>query len=318
MGQRVSWVRRTAPAIGAALIVAVLAGIWLNSGGKSSQTRTIAALETLIGRDFSALRVYSDMGESVPSSADLAVQSKGWLDYHNINSWHPAGGTRVCYRWADIAAGSYDAWWSGQARNIGAWGYPLYLSFTHEPSVNSAIHPSCGTPAEYRAAYDHLVQLFAAQNVTNVTWVWTLTASTFNGGSGGPAAWEPSRYDVVGVDGYNHASYWRTPQAIFQAAEAFARSRGKPLLVGEIGSDEQSGNPNGKAVWIGQAAMLFRSYGDVGAVMWTNTGNGGNYWLDSSPQTLAAFRTAGQGSFYGPRSNTFVSGGTLWGIYSRQ
>jgi hypothetical protein len=27
--------------------------------------------------------------------------------------------------------------------------------------------------------------------------------------------------------------------------------------------------------------------------MWTNSGNGGNYWLDSSPEALAAFKTAG-------------------------
>jgi len=30
------------------------------------------------------------------------------------------------------------------------------------------------------------------------------------------------------------------------------------------------------------------------AVLWTNTNNGGNYWIDSSSQALNAFTTAGQ------------------------
>jgi len=255
-------------------------------------------LEGLVGRDFSGERIYTNMTISVPGNTDRLVQSEGWMDYHNINSWYLNGSTKVCYSWSDIAAGKYDAWWTAQAQSIEAWGYPVYLSFTHEPTVDSSSHPQCGTAPEYQAAYDHLVQLFASQGVTNVKWVWTLTASTFKGGNGGPTAWEPSSYDIVGVDGYNHAYKWRTPQDIFQAAEDFARVHGKPLLVGEIGCDEITGNPQAKADWITAAAQMFKSWGDVLAIMWTNTDNGGTYWLDSSPEALAAFTAAGQDPYF--------------------
>jgi hypothetical protein len=132
-----------------------------------------------------------------------------------------------------------------------------------------------------------------------VTWVWTLTAGTFAGGNGGPGVWEPSRYDVVGVDGYNRADDWETPEQVFRSAHDCATSVGKPLLVGEIGCDELPGDPQAKADWIGQAAAMIKSWGDMKAVMWTNTGNGGDFWLDSSPEALVAFATAGHAPYFG-------------------
>lgn len=276
----------------------------------------IPALEAKIGRHFSADRIYTAMTNELPTNLDRAVQAAGWLDYHNVNGWRLTGATKTCYAWADIASGTYDAWWTRQAQSIKAWGYPIYLGFTHEPTVDTATHPKCGTAAEYVAAYDHLVELFAANHVSNVTWVWAMTAATFGGAKGGPALWEPHHYDVVGVDGYNHSSEWRTPADIFQAAEDFATRRDKPLLVAEIGSDEETGNPNGKADWLTAAADLFKSWGNVRAVFWTNTSNGGNYWLDSSPESIAAFKAAGLDPYYTVRSNRFVEGRAIWGVYS--
>ncbi|MBA3690960.1 MAG: hypothetical protein H0W82_06060 [Actinobacteria bacterium] len=275
-------------------------GIYSDSRGTLGSQAMIAWLEGQIGRTFGGQRLYTNMTLALPMSIDKSVQAQGKLDYHNVNSWYlDSSGNKVCYSWADIAAGKYDAWWSQQALNLKAWGYPVLFSFTHEPTVNSANHPQCGTPSEYRAAYDHVWQIFQDRSVTNVTWVWTLTSATFNGANGGPTAWEPVHYDYVGVDGYNHASRWRSPAEIFQTAEDFARLRGKPLLVGEIGSDEMAGHPTAKADWLKQAAAMFKSYGNVKAIMWTNTGNGGDYWLDSSSESLAAFASAGMDQAFG-------------------
>jgi hypothetical protein len=258
----------------------------------------IDQLEAEIGRSFGGQRIYTNMGEALPTSVDLTAASRGRVIYHNINSWTLVQGRKTCIAWADIAAGSMDDWLRAQAGNIRDWGYPVLMSFTHEPTGNSADHPQCGTPDEYRAAFDHVVQVFAAQGATNVKWVWTLTSGTFDGNNGGPTVWEPSNYDYVGVDGYNHANHWESPQQIFQSAETFAVSVGKPLLVGEIGCDELAGSPQSKADWITQAAAMFKSWGNVRAIMWTDTGNGGNYWLDSSPLALAAFTAAGQDPYF--------------------
>jgi hypothetical protein len=267
-------------------------GIFSSPRDGRSPQQVIRQLELEIGRNFGGERIYTGMDSNLPTELDRELASKGQVIYHNFSSWIHRGSRKVCIPWADIASGTQDAWLITQARNIRAWGYPIFLTFTHEPTIDNPVHPQCGSPEEYRAAFDHVVHVFDMQGATNATWVWTLTAATFSGASGGPTAWEPSHYDVVGVDGYNHARRWRSPDEIFQSAQDFAALRNKPLLVGEIGCEELPGDPNGKADWIAQAAALFRSWHDVRAIMWTNSGGGGFFWLDSSPQALAAFAAA--------------------------
>ena len=261
--------------------------------GRSSQ-EVIRRLELEIGRTFGGQRIYRGMDSDLPNELDRKLANQGQAIYQNFSSWVHRGDRKICIPWADIASGKRDTWLITQARNIRAWGYPIFLTFTHEPTVDNAVHPRCGSPEEYRAAFDHVVHVFTVQGATNVSWVWTLTASTFGGANGGPIAWEPSHYDIVGVDGYNHAQRWRSPDEIFQSAQDFAALRQKPLLIGEIGSEELSGDPYAKADWITRAAALFRSWHDVRAIMWTNSGGkgGDGFWLDSSPQALAAFADA--------------------------
>ena len=258
----------------------------------------IQKLESEIGRQFGAQRVYSNMNRGLPTPTDVLVRNEGRILYHNINSFHPVGGRKLCYRWSDIAAGRWDAMLVERANEIRDWGYPIIMSFTHEPNVNTAVHPLCGTASEYQAAFDHVVSIFDQQGATNVTWAWVLTAANFNGADGGPAVWEPQRYDIVGVDGYNHVTNtWRTPLELFRSAEAFALSRGKPLMIGEVGCEERPGDPTAKANWITGAATLFASW-RVAVVFWTHTGNGGEWWLDSSPQALSAFAAAGRDPYF--------------------
>ena len=273
-------------------------GVFAFPRGGLTAEQQIQQIESQIGRSFGAQRVYTNMNESLPTRTDLLVGSQGRILYHNINSFRPLNGHKVCYQWSDIAAGRWDNMLIKRANEIRQWGYPVIMSFTHEPNVNSANHPLCGTAAEYQAAFDHVVAIFDQQGATNATWAWVLTAANFNGSDGGPAAWEPQNYSIVGVDGYNHAGSWRTAQDLFQTAEAFAVSRGKPLMIGEVGCEEQPGDPSAKAAWIGAAAALFRSWG-VDVVFWTHTGNGGQWWLDSSSQALNAFAVAGQDPYFG-------------------
>ena len=172
----------------------------------------------------------------------------------------------------------------------------VYLSFTHEPTNGGPTHPSCGTAPQYIAAYDKVVQVFKNAGVTEprVLWTWSNVASVFNGQQGGPTAWEPHTYDVVGVDGYNHSPGWRTPSEIFGKAEAWAVANHKRILIGEIGCDEVAGDPAAKSQWYTDVSAMFHGWTNLDAIMWTNTNNGGDYWIDSSAQSLAAFEAAGK------------------------
>jgi hypothetical protein len=268
--------------------------------GNDGQT-VIEKLQGEIGRVFTGQRVYVSMDASFPDHADTLVAEQGGVIYHNFNSWHVVAGQKICYAWADIAAGVYDTMLITMALQVKAFitRYPgeiIYMSFTHEPTNGSKSHPKCGTAPEYIAAFDRVVQVFTDQQVTSpeVLWTWTNVAAVFNGQQGGPTNWEPHSYDVVGVDGYNHSPGWRTPSQIFGKAEAFAVANDKPLLIGEIGCDEVTGDTNAKGDWYRAVSAMFHGWSNLDAIMWTNTNNGGDYWIDSSAESLAAFAAAGK------------------------
>jgi Tol biopolymer transport system component len=271
-------------------------GIFSEPRGGQNGQQVIDELESKIGRPFTGQRVYVNMNADFPDRDDLVVKAQGGLLYHNFNSWYVNGaGTKVCYSWSRIAAGTYDDLLIKMAGQIRDFGYPVYLSFTHEPTADVPNHPRCGTAPEYRAAYDHIWTLFQHQGVTNVKWVWTSVAAVFNGQQGGPDTWAPAHYDVVGVDGYNHDYKWKTPTWVFGRAESYARAHGKGFLVGEIGCDEKSGDPTAKAAWYTDVSSMFLGWDNLVAVLWTNTDNGGEYWIDSSSHSLDAFTKAGRG-----------------------
>jgi len=126
-------------------------------------------------------------------------------------------------------------------------------------------------------------------------------ASTYRGGNGGPAAWEPPDYDVVGVDGYNRYPCKpvapRTFVQLFSPTRTFAISRGKPFAIGEFGCVEQnacgaSGDPNGKAAWISAAAAALKTWPEAIFACYSHvtTVEGYDYWMDTSSSSLASFR----------------------------
>jgi Tol biopolymer transport system component len=267
-------------------------GIFSAPRGGLSGDQMIANLESEIGRDFTGERIYQNLTTvTIPTPDMLDLASKGGLIYLNINSFFVRDGHSYCARWADVADGKYDAQLTRIAQEIIAFDYPIDLGFHHEMTNNNRHHPACGTPWDYVRAYNHIHALFDRLGVTIVTWVWAPTASSFIRHT----AWRyvPASFDVVGVDGYNRAGYWRSPATIFSAAHQFALSHGKQLLIAEIGSDEWPGRPLAKAYWLQSAANLFHSWTDLQGIMWTNTGaDGHRFWLDSSTAALTMFRIA--------------------------
>ena len=268
-------------------------GIYSAPRGGLSGDQLISRLESEIGRQFSGERIYQNLSTvKIPTADMLDLASKGGLIYLNINSFFVRAGHSFCARWADVAEGKYDAQLTTIANEIIAFNYPIDLGYHHEMTNNVPHHPACGTPSDYVHAYNHIHELFNRLGVTIVTWVWAPTASSF----AQHTAWRyvPSSYDVVGVDGYNRIGHWRSAAQIFTAAHQFALSHGKPLLIGEIGSDEWPGYPLRKAYWLQSAANMFRSWDDLQGIMWTNTGaDGHRFWLDSSTASLTMFRMAG-------------------------
>ena len=268
--------------------------------GRETPEMAMAHLEGLVGRRFAIERQYQAWGDPLPGQYVLWSTSQGRKVYL---SWHAyignPGGPRI--PWTSISNGSRDTWITNQATALKRWGVPIYLNFHHEPEDDAG----CGTATQYRAAWNHIWNIFDRVGVPNVTWVWTLMASTFAGGNGGPTNWEPLHYDVVGVDGYNrhpdkHVDFKRF-QEIFAPAHDFAVRRGKPLGVCEYGCVEQRlTDPMTKAEWFADAGRTMKSWPNLKFACYSHvtTVEGYDYWVDSSASSLHEFRALGADSYF--------------------
>jgi Glycosyl hydrolase family 26 len=147
-------------------------------------------------------------------------------------------------------------------------------------------------PAEFIAAWRHVVTLFRHQGADNVTWLWTVQAD--EKGTGAIASWWPGASYVtwVGIDGY----YYRPTDTFFSVFGAtIAQTRlftAKPILLSEAAVGPEAG----QAAKIPGLFAGMRQYGTLGLVWFDIPQNDGLYhqdWhLEDNPATVAAFRRA--------------------------
>jgi len=271
--------------------------------------KAITHAESLTGRKFAVDRQYHHWDDSLPTNYEVWTRGLGRTPYVSWSSYAKHG---TPIGWQSIANGSRDPWIIHQAQSIQSWGRKMFLAFNHEPENDS---PRCGTAAEYRAAMTHIINVFRAHGVTNVSWVMTLMAPTFHGRNGGPHNWLPNTaYDIIGVDGYNRWPCFadhghKTFQELFGATHSFAVAAGKPMAIGEFGTLEgtacnSGGTVTAKADWFKNAATWIQTWGNVvfsaySHVFATFRGNPMPFWFTTSPQSLTAFRQIGLSSYFG-------------------
>jgi hypothetical protein len=231
------------------------------------------ALQKAMGRPFGSRGIYYPLsGFRYPSTDAREARSDRALIYININSWHLVSGKKVCYPWRYVAAGNYDKFLGQWVQSLKSFGYGrTIITFHHEPSITTNPNqPHCGTPDDYVAAFHHVFVYFRQHGIS-YPFVWTMMASDFNLHRAGRYRPPLKNFQIVGVDGFNKRSLrWRWPAEIFNAVEAYSRSVGKRLLIGEVGSEEDLTQSGRKAKWITAASSVFRDYGNVVAVEWTD------------------------------------------------
>jgi hypothetical protein len=138
----------------------------------------------------------------------------------------------------DIAAGLYDSYLTSFGQQIAAYGHPVMITFAHE--MNGSWYPwGLGgqdkvTPAQWVAAWDHVVTVVSAAAPGLVDWVWAPNAEQ----GAGPIApyWPGDQYvDTVGIDGYlgfDSATFqWEFGQTIADIHALTSR----PIWIAETG-----------------------------------------------------------------------------------
>ena len=207
----------------------------------------VASIEQALGVRFLGVRRNASLAYAVPLSADLAEQAAGRVVYRNANNEsvnQPINGG-----WAGVAAGSADQRLAAAvpliAANFSA-ERPYLFSFHHEQDMVGTTQCGIGcngTGDDYKAAFIHIVSYFRAAGVADrMRFVLTGTLGQYlnNDPLTGISAVDPGPafVDIYGVDSYTRAGAGGTlskPHPLLNVVSAYAKSRGRPYLVGEWG-----------------------------------------------------------------------------------
>jgi hypothetical protein len=274
------------------------------ASGENLQT-AYTNVEGQVGRKFDIIYRYHDMSNAgvtgqFPDANEKALSASGHIILANWASRVFSSNTNL--QWSAIAAGTYDASViDPEAARIKAFGKPIMLSLDAEMDARVGTN---GTAANYVAAYRHIHDRFAADGVTNVIWVWTIT------GSGGHDSMFASLYpgnayvDWVGFDPYNFyncqaaSGTWRTFATTVSQPYQWLEANGfgvKPFILPEYGTVPDPANASAAATWYSQLPAALASYPNIkGMLEWDDQTGACNAALTASTGEMAAFATAGK------------------------
>ena len=285
-----------------------LVGIFAKPRGTRTRNEELQYLESAVDRRFDIDHDWVAWDSEFPKAYHKWDLAAGRIP---LVVWGSKRRDGTPVTWASIASGAHDAWIRERADAVKALGRPIMLTYHHEPEDDRQLH---GTPADYVAAWRHVVDVFRNRGATNAVWVWDMMAYTFDPSSGqNPWSWYPGDgyVDWLGADGYNwypcRATTWRSFKEIFADFYNWAAARGKPVMMPEFAVTEDTATPDPfrKAKWIAGMQAGLKTWPKVKALVYFD-GDLWNYgscpwWIDSTPAALDAFKTLVHDSYYDPR-----------------
>jgi mannan endo-1,4-beta-mannosidase len=191
---------------------------------------------------------------------------------------------------AAIASDQYDGYLSSFAEAVRSYRDPVILSFGHE--MNGSWY-SWGygktSPADFVAAWRHVVKLFRALGATNVTWLWTVNIinNTQKGKIPSPKAWWPgsSYVDWVGIDGYYLKPSWQFAPLFGPTIADVRQLTTAPILIGETGAVPTAG----QSAKITNLYAGVHAYGLLGFVWFNKVNMDNQNFVISGAPAFAAF-----------------------------
>jgi hypothetical protein len=202
-----------------------------------------------------------------------------------------------------IAAGKHDAYIHASAKAIKASPYTVYIRLMHEFNGNwyawgYGVNGNT-SPAQFVAVFQHVVQIFQQEGVTNVQFVWCASTQAMLTTNAPPieAFFPGDQYvDWVSIDGYNrNRGKWSTVADLFSAAYAtLTKISRRPVMIAETACVEDTTDSTAKPRWMtdGFLNIIPNQMPRIKSILYfDNAGHGETYPLDSSPASFAAFQT---------------------------
>jgi hypothetical protein len=278
-------------------------GSWVAQRSGESREAAISRVESQIGRKFAIDHQYYKWDSPFPTSHESWAVAGGRIPMLN---WKAQRMNGAAIPWRQIASGAEDAGIVARADAIKAFGYPVYLVFHHEPEDDLA---TWGQPGDFAAAWRHIVEVFRSRGVTNVGFVWTMMAWTFDPRSGKPINdyYPGDAYvDFIGSDGYNwypmkSGAKWDSFQVVYQPTQNFAVAHGKPWIAVEWGAQEDPAVQGRKGQWLVDALATTASWPALKALVYFDELKDGYPWVtDSSSSSMAGYAQIGRSAYLNP------------------
>ena len=269
---------RNGPPLGHAMFGAyVKGGVW--------NQEILFELETALDHEFKILHYFTNWDTPFDTEA---VQDILELERIPLITWQATGKPL-----AAISEGRYDNYlydWAKSVREIQA---EVYIRIF--PEMNGNWTTWHGNPKELVAAWQHIVNVFEVEGATNVRWVWSpnVTDEPATEANRMELYYPGARYvDVLALDGYNWGTTrpytaWKPFEEIFRTPYERVTALGRqPLWLAEVASTEYGGD---KAEWI-NAMLSNTAFPRINAVIWFNENKETDWRIESSRQSLSAFR----------------------------
>ena len=208
----------------------------------------------------------------------------------------------------DVYRGERDDTIREFARAAADWGHPFLLRLDNEMNSDWTSYSgvvNLADPQLYVAVWQRMYRIFQEEGADNCLWVFNPNDRSAPPGkwNDGLAYYPGNEYvQLLGVTGYNNGTYytqwneqWRDFTVIYDEIwdlylPHFSRF---PWIITEFASSSYGGD---KAAWIGEMFAHIGDYPNIKLAVWFSAADYDGetparpYWLDETPETLAAFK----------------------------
>ena len=273
----------------------------------------LTALEKAVGRSFDFVYRFHDINDPIPTADERALVAQGRILHVSIDSRDFAKGADPI-PWATVTSGAWDRTLRAQAAGVASLKKPVFVTFEHEP--DQPRKAALGTPADFKAAWRHVHQIFAQAGASNAVWTWVASGwdQTFTQAA---QMWPGNDVvDWISWEGYNpagcqsgevHPDRWVSfadsiggfQRWLAEHAAQYGIDTRKPVMISEAGSVTDPVDVERTAQWYAAIPeVLQEDYPQVKAIgLWDHTGAGGpacDYRFSRTPRLLQAVATAGR------------------------
>ncbi|MDQ6947743.1 MAG: hypothetical protein M3256_16110 [Actinomycetota bacterium] len=274
-----------------------------NGSGQGAEKSSVEAEERYLGRKLDIAHWFYPWSGVFPTWRESYDIANGRIP---MISW---GGTDT----RSIVNGSQDGLIRARADGVRNLGRPVLMRWFWEMDGNTNASKA-NNPALFKAAWERIVSLFRSRGANNAAFVWCPNAWGVDTGRAQQWYPNPSTVDWICGDGYNWyprkpGSQWISFEATFHDWYAWASTKGKPLMLGELGAQEDPGSPGRKAQWIRDMATVLQTrmpkvravvYFDHRTNSYSDPGIVYDWSLTSSSSAHATWRSVGLSRYFRP------------------